>query len=103
MVVDFQLSEQDSCVQGHFPGAPVVPGAWLLSKMERCFREAFPEHRICGFSKVKFPAPLLPGEAAQLSCNYTGGSKAKLQIMVGDRYVVQANASIAEPGDQPSE
>lgn len=97
MLVDFQLSEQDSCVQGHFPGSPVVPGAWLLSKMELCFGAAFPQHYIRGFSKVKFPSPLLLGEAARLSCDYTGGSKAKLQILVGERVVVQANASIAEP------
>lgn len=95
MVVDFELGEQDPCVQGHFPSAPVVPGAWLLAKMDLCFRAAFPEHRICGFSKVKFPAPLVPGELAQLRCDYQGGGKARLQVSVGGRVVVQANATVA--------
>lgn len=100
MLVDFTLDEQERCVQGHFPGAPLVPGAWLLAKIDLCLREHLPHHRLTGFSKVKFVAPLYPGIAAQLQADIAipEGSTAlptariTLRILADGQLILEARA-----------
>ncbi|MEN0038975.1 MAG: hypothetical protein AAGC78_17990 [Cellvibrio sp.] len=101
MLVDFTVNEQERCVQGHFPGAPLVPGAWLLAKIDLCLRAQLPERRVAGFSKVKFVAPLLPGMAAQLhgdldaiDAENTAPTSIKLQIRSGDQLILEAKAQL---------
>lgn len=101
MLVDFTVNEQERCVQGHFPGAPLVPGAWLLAKIDLCLRAQLPERRVAGFSKVKFVAPLLPGMAAQLhgdlavaEAENTAPTSIKLQIRSGDQLILEAKAQL---------
>lgn len=72
MLIDFYLNEQDLCIQGHFPGDPLAPGAWLLAKIDLIIREQLPTRKLSGFSKVKFMAPLRPGMSAQLSIEQLG-------------------------------
>jgi len=95
MVVDFELGEQAPCIQGHFPAAPVVPGAWLLGKIDLAFSTAYPDCHIVTFSKVKFLAPLLPNERARLVFDYAGEGKTRFVVSVDDKVIVQANAVIA--------
>src|SRR4051794_14980776 len=101
MLVDFTVDEQERCVQGHFPGAPLVPGAWLLAKIDLYLRAQLPDRRVAGFTKVKFVAPLLPGMAAQLHGNLaaidtenTAPTSIKLQIRSGDQLILEAKAQL---------
>lgn len=103
MLVDFTVDEQEHCVQGHFPGAPLVPGAWLLAKIDLCLRAQIPQRRVAGFTKVKFVAPLLPGMAAQLhgdiaaidaASTTTEPANIKLQIRSGDQLILEAKAQL---------
>ncbi|MGQ0523554.1 MAG: AMP-binding protein [Betaproteobacteria bacterium] len=49
---------------GHFPGNPVVPGAWLLEVIERAARERFgADLSVCGIPEARFRAVLRPEEA----------------------------------------
>lgn len=92
MVIDFTVSEQDACVQGHFPGAPVVPGAYLLAKIDLVLRELFPGRRVAGFGKVKFLLPLLPEYPAQLHIDESTETRAPVRITYGETLVLQATA-----------
>jgi 3-hydroxyacyl-[acyl-carrier-protein] dehydratase len=102
MLVDFTLAEQAPCVQGHFPDAPVVPGAWLLAKIDLCLRAHLPTRRLAGFTKVKFVAPLLPDMAAQLDIDIAQAELApasepvlvKVLIRSGDQLIVEARARL---------
>lgn len=94
MVIDFTVSEQDACVQGHFPGAPVVPGAYLLARVDLALRELLPERRLVSMGKVKFLAPLLPNVAAQLALDIQNETRAQVRISHGETLVLQATATL---------
>ena len=42
---------------GHFPGHPIVPGAWLLAWVVTAAAE---RRTVCGVRRVKFLRPLVP-------------------------------------------
>jgi 3-hydroxymyristoyl/3-hydroxydecanoyl-(acyl carrier protein) dehydratase len=48
---------------GHFPQAPIVPGAWLLTLVESfCRAEMGAELTLAGIQYVRFREPLLPDQ-----------------------------------------
>jgi 3-hydroxymyristoyl/3-hydroxydecanoyl-(acyl carrier protein) dehydratase len=80
-VVDIALRVDPAwpAFDGHFPGAPVLPGAYLLALVLRAIeRHAALAARIAGgdlqVQQVKFLAPVRPGDAlrVQLQADDTG-------------------------------
>jgi 3-hydroxyacyl-[acyl-carrier-protein] dehydratase len=94
MVIDFTVASQAPCVQGHFPGAPVVPGAYLLAQIDAALREHFPDCELTGFGKVKFLAPLRPGEEAHLHLDPAVGTKIQVRMTRGEELLLTASALI---------
>lgn len=92
MLSEFTVSATAPCVQGHFPGEPIVPGAWLLGHIERRLREERPEAQLQRFNKVKFLAPLRPGEAATLRLDDSAWPRVKVCISGPQGDVLQASA-----------
>lgn len=94
---EFSVSTEAPCVQGHFPGMPLVPGAWLLGRVDAELRVAYPGWYPAGFKKVKFLAPLAPAQTAQLSFDDSGFDdsdwrKVKVRILGPAGEVLQATA-----------
>jgi len=63
--VPIRIDAGHPSLPGHFPGRPVVPGVVLLDAVARAI-EAMTGAAPRALPAVKFVAPLLPGEAAEL-------------------------------------
>ncbi len=60
-------------LDGHFPGAPRVPGSCLLEAMRRAVEDAFPSRRACAVRRARFRHFVLPDSG--LLCRMEPGSK----------------------------
>jgi 3-hydroxymyristoyl/3-hydroxydecanoyl-(acyl carrier protein) dehydratase len=61
----FSVAADHPALPGHFPGNPVVPGVLVLDHVMARLR-ACTGREVTGLPRVKFSAPLLPGEAAEV-------------------------------------
>jgi acyl-coenzyme A synthetase/AMP-(fatty) acid ligase len=64
------VSASHPALAGHFPGNPVVPGAWLLALVERAARQQFGDGlQILGMPDASFRSPLRPGARFRILLN----------------------------------
>ena len=79
------------CFDGHFPGDPIVPGAYLLALAER--RLAASGWRITGARRIKFLSPLRPDQAFQIEAN-AGRSGTVLRWVRDDVKIAEASVTL---------
>jgi 3-hydroxyacyl-[acyl-carrier-protein] dehydratase len=72
---------------GHFPGAPVVPGALLLAAALEALGEAGGGVEI---AQAKFLQPVGPDTAVEVSCEPTASGALRLELRAGGRLVASA-------------
>jgi 3-hydroxymyristoyl/3-hydroxydecanoyl-(acyl carrier protein) dehydratase len=66
---------------GHFPGNPVVPGAWLLALVERAVREQFGEGRqVLGMPAASFRSLLRPDDRFRIVLDRTAEDRVAFRI-----------------------
>lgn len=63
---EFRVAATHPALPGHFPGRPVVPGVLLLDHVLQRLHAAT-GRTAAGLPRVRFSAPLQPGEAARVS------------------------------------
>jgi 3-hydroxymyristoyl/3-hydroxydecanoyl-(acyl carrier protein) dehydratase len=72
---------------GHFPGNPIVPGAYLLAVVERRANDWLGAQgnatRVGGVSAVKFTRPLRPGEECEISFGTPAADALRFRLQVG--------------------
>jgi 3-hydroxymyristoyl/3-hydroxydecanoyl-(acyl carrier protein) dehydratase len=69
----FLVPESHPALPGHFPGAPVVPGVVVLDEVRAIVAQWLGDSlALAGLPQVKFSAPLLPGQSAQLRLRREG-------------------------------
>jgi len=60
-----RIAADHPALPGHFPGRPVVPGVVVLDRIAAAIEREYGA-RIVALPQVKFAAPLLPEEEAEL-------------------------------------
>lgn len=92
--------------QGHFPGAPIMPGVLLLEALAQAggvlVHQKGYDKKIAvllNITSAKFRKPVLPGDVLHLHAkglHISGnGGKVRAKAMVGDQIVVEAELSFA--------
>lgn len=69
----FRIGRDHPALPGHFPGHAVVPGVVLLDRVAAAL-ESWRGARIAGLPQVKFLAPLLPEQEAEIVLHDDGKS-----------------------------
>jgi len=59
---EYVIAADHPCLDGHFPGDPIVPGVLLLDMMRLLLQQWQPQLCISAIAKAKFHHPLRPGE-----------------------------------------
>ncbi|WP_024868492.1 dehydratase [Pseudoxanthomonas suwonensis] len=62
----FSIPPDHPCLDGHFPGRPLVPGVVLLEHVLQAIEAAHAPAAPLRLPQVKFLRPLLPGQVAEV-------------------------------------
>jgi len=62
----FRIPSDDPCLDGHFPGRPLVPGVVLLERVLAAVEAGHGPLGPLRLPQVKFLRPLLPGQEAEV-------------------------------------
>lgn len=81
------------CLPGHFPGHPVVPGVVLLDRVASLL-DRWQGRRLARIAMVKFIAPLLPGEQAELEVALDG-AQVRFRITRAGATILRGEAELA--------
>lgn len=81
----FRISASHPSLPGHFPCRPIVPAVVLLDRVAAAL-ECWRGQQITALPQVKFVAPLLPDETAELMLEGIG-LRLRFRIMRGDTLI----------------
>lgn len=91
--IDFAIGGAPSMYAGHFPGHPVVPGAYLLDAVIARLRAAgvIPSGPV-SIGSAKFVAMIGPGSTIRLDWQTTAGGACRFECSVDGRRVASGVA-----------
>jgi 3-hydroxyacyl-[acyl-carrier-protein] dehydratase len=88
---------------GHFPGNPIVPGAYLLAVVERkandWMRAQGAPTRVGGVSSVKFTRPLRPEETCEIAFAAPTDASLRFRLRVGDTQCAAGTLTLRPAGE----
>ena len=92
---ELRVGADDPCLEGHFPGRPLVPAAAILDRLA-AWLEAVSGAAVAGVARARFPAALTPGTTWQLhaeapaqgrckvTCRHDGAVAARVTFVLAD-------------------
>jgi len=88
------IAPDHPALAGHFPHAPIVPGALLLDEALHCIDPSATRWRI---SNVKFHRIVQPREALRLQWHQQAGGDLQLEIHAAETLVMSASIARCQP------
>ena len=84
------------CLDGHFPGNSIVPGAVLLGYAANAFADK--GFQIASVVRMKFQRPLLPEQPFEIEIK-RGSDAASMVWRTGDTVIAQARVTLCVEGE----
>ena len=94
----FRIPSDDPCLDGHFPGRPLVPGVVLLERVLAVVEAAHGSHDALRLAQVKFLRPLLPEQDAEVVLS-GAAPRWRFEVRSGDGTLVRGELEAGEPGE----
>jgi 3-hydroxyacyl-[acyl-carrier-protein] dehydratase len=91
----FEIAADHPCLPGHFPGQPVVPGVLVLDQVLALARRAFGARPLLRMPQVKFAAPLLPQQQAELEFE-AAGARLRFRVRRDETLIASGELVFAE-------
>jgi 3-hydroxymyristoyl/3-hydroxydecanoyl-(acyl carrier protein) dehydratase len=83
----FTIGPDHPALPGHFPGRPIVPGVVLLDRVIAAARDHFGLGSAIALPRVKFAAPVLPGQRVDVALTRPGAMRVAFTCSVEGRVV----------------
>lgn len=83
------------CLDGHFPGNPIVPAVSILAELVAWTEETL-ETRVGGVVSARFRSPLKPGVSWRIVLEKRKPAEATLTGFDGDRPVLNVRLGLAQ-------
>lgn len=77
----FVVDAGHPCLDGHFPGRPVVPGVVLLAQVQAALEALQGPLGALRLPQAKFVRPLLPGEPARVELEPAGAGRWRFRVL----------------------
>jgi len=83
-MIEREFPRDHAAAQGHFPGNPIIPGAYLLSEILRAIGGR-PGQRLypCVIASAKFVRPVRPGDRMSMEFSEVAEKRIKFSCSVG--------------------
>ena len=95
--MSLRISHHHPAFPGHFPGAPIVPGAVLLDEALRALEPADGAQRIkCNIAAAKFHSAVRPGESLTPEYERFADGSIRFIIRTPDRTVASGRLTRAD-------
>lgn len=93
----FTVPASHPSLPGHFPGTPVVPGVVVLDLVLQA-AESWTQGPVplSGIKQVKFHAPLLPGQRADVTLE-AAADALRFQVTRGEQLIAQGTFTLVSP------
>jgi 3-hydroxymyristoyl/3-hydroxydecanoyl-(acyl carrier protein) dehydratase len=100
-VATFTVPAEHPALPGHFPGTPVVPGVVVLDHVLHATEQWQGRAvHVGAIRQVKFHSPLLPGEMAEVTLDFSGAVLA-FRVVRSEQLIAQGTFGLADAAPPP--
>lgn len=92
----FVIPHNHPCLDGHFPGNPIVPGVVILDEVAAVLAKLHPENRIARVTQAKFLSTLRPDEVCEIRLSPGKFGSMKFECHAGER-LIASGALVVSP------